>query len=766
MQSLTSPVNSGNGFSNVLKRLFQTRVETSASLKRESTLSLSAFCSKLTKLATIAIASLFLVGCGSSGGGGGGSSGGGGGGSSNFHHVSIYDGYLDRIAVIDVNKSNNTLDLSEVKSNLTVTTLFRQSESIELGTSLTVTGDINLYVAPDVKEIDDQEGLHAIQFLPNGRHILIKDIQLKPSDIANLGFDANEGWEPIGTNAVPFTGVFNGNGHKITGLWINRPSGDASHDNYVGLFGKVVTKDVNVNGALIKNVGVEVASGKEVVGHQYVGAIAGYIEGTIKNSYVKGDVRGTYDSVGAIAGTLESGSILESYATGNIDGRYYVGGIAGNLINTYAQSIVKDSYAKGRVSGQNYIGGVVGGASGNSDIIESNSSSVVSGQYQIGGIVGYSQSSISGSHATTDVSGSNNFIGGIAGQIENGDITGSYATGKVTGDNQVGGIVGDISYGLITNSQSAGDVNGTDYIGGIAGKARNHSLIDGARRTAGDVNGTDYIGGIAGEVSESSDINGSSTRGYIRGDDKVGGVAGAVDATSSIANSYYEKPADSTNAIGVSGDSEIGGLAGDANGTIINSYATGSVGGTYQVGGLAGRLGGDINNSYATGNVFGDATSSNIGGIAGGLYESSSSITNSYAIGNVKGGSNVGGIAGIISAGQIKYNAAINQGLQGDGGGNGLNYVTGNGSANVSDNFHLQGTTLVGTTNGGDSGVAKTETDFKTRSTYENALSGVTPTGLAWDFALDFADYDNADSPWKITTGINNGFPYLYWEKR
>lgn len=39
-----------------------------------------------------------------------------------------------------------------------------------------------------------------------------------------------EGWEPIGTEANPFTGSFDGNGKTITGLYINRPQ-----MNYVGL---------------------------------------------------------------------------------------------------------------------------------------------------------------------------------------------------------------------------------------------------------------------------------------------------------------------------------------------------------------------------------------------------------------------------------------------------------------------------------------------------------------------------------------------------
>ena len=49
---------------------------------------------------------------------------------------------------------------------------------------------------------------------------------------------------------------------------------------------------------------------------------------------------------------------------------------------------------------------------------------------------------------------------------------------------------------------------------------------------------------------------------------------------------------------------EVGGLAGDMNGQISGSYATGDVrGSSDHVGGLVGRMNGSISDSYATGNV-------------------------------------------------------------------------------------------------------------------------------------------------------------------
>jgi hypothetical protein len=52
--------------------------------------------------------------------------------------------------------------------------------------------------------------------------------------------------------------------------------------------------------------------------------------GDITNSYSTGDISGTGNFIGGIAGGVSSGSsITNSYAAGNISGNGYVGGIAG-----------------------------------------------------------------------------------------------------------------------------------------------------------------------------------------------------------------------------------------------------------------------------------------------------------------------------------------------------------------------------------------------------------------------------------------------------
>lgn len=51
----------------------------------------------------------------------------------------------------------------------------------------------------------------------------------------------SQGWLPIGDASSAFAGYFNGNGHTISNLWINRPNTDN-----IGLFGKIDISDAKI----------------------------------------------------------------------------------------------------------------------------------------------------------------------------------------------------------------------------------------------------------------------------------------------------------------------------------------------------------------------------------------------------------------------------------------------------------------------------------------------------------------------------------------
>ena len=92
----------------------------------------------------------------------------------------------------------------------------------------------------------------------------------------------------------------------------------------------------------------------------------------------------------------------------------------------------------------------------------------------------------------------------------------------------------------------------------------------------------------------------------------------------------------------VTGRSNVGGLVGsNYEGTVRDSYSTGSVAGDNVVGGLVGLNGGTMANCYATGSVTGNRE---VGGLVG--YDYRGTIANCYATGSVTGNLTLGGLVG------------------------------------------------------------------------------------------------------------------------
>ena len=179
-------------------------------------------------------------------------------------------------------------------------------------------------------------------------------------------------------------------------------------------------------------------------------------------------------------------------------------------------------------------------------------------------------------------------------------------------------------------------------------------------------NQPEYIGLFAsnrGEISRIGVVNVDVT-----GEINVGGLAGRNQGR--ITSSY------STG--NVSGEARIGGLIGVNSGEIISSYASSKVSGG-PVGGLVGRHDeGSITFSYATGDVSSD--SERAGGLVG---EGSSEITSSFASGNVTGGTIVGGLVGSgynitssYATGEVSGERTVG-GLAGWGGGIVSSYASG-----------------------------------------------------------------------------------------
>ncbi|MDR0330215.1 MAG: hypothetical protein LBH93_00705, partial [Chitinispirillales bacterium] len=162
------------------------------------------------------------------------------------------------------------------------------------------------------------------------------------------GYKSGNGWTPIGAEASAFKGVFDGNGKKISGLYI-----DDITRSYAGLFGHIGS------GAEIKNLGVV---GVNVNGGVLVGALVGRVGDSAKvaQCYTTGTVNGS-NYVGGLVGHLRSGSrksaVSNCYSTCAVTGTSRVGGIAGEVDTSYLQ---RCAALNPSVKGTEYVGRVVG----------------------------------------------------------------------------------------------------------------------------------------------------------------------------------------------------------------------------------------------------------------------------------------------------------------------------------------------------------------------------------------------------------------------
>ena len=286
------------------------------------------------------------------------------------------------------------------------------------------------------------------------------------------------GWVPIGDCGVdrsceddsfstadetadnaPFTAVFDGAGHTISGLAISR------HTVTIGLFGFIG------EGADIRNLGL-VDNLAKYTGTSYasVGGLVGSSDGSITASYATGRAEGSdgdRDKVGGLVGS-SSGSITASYATGRVEGgdgdRDAVGGLVG-LMDSGSITITA-SYTTGEVGGGNgdndKVGGLVGWQYGGS----------ITASYSIGGADGGG--------------GNSDDVGGLVGQTNGGAIIASYATGDTDG----------------------GDGN-SDYVGALVGYQQGRDAITaswGFGSTTGEIVGSDGSIGRDGNSDRPSGV--------------------------------------------------------------------------------------------------------------------------------------------------------------------------------------------------------------------------------------------------------------------
>src|SRR5690606_2301647 len=116
-----------------------------------------------------------------------------------------------------------------------------------------------------------------------------------------------EGGGPNAGNS-PFTGLFDGLGHVIENLKIDK-QGYQGQGSYVGLFGKIEDAD-------IRNVGLINA---QIQGGESVGGLIGSMSNSkLSNSFVQGSVAGRY-AVGGLVGESYYSTVDRVYSSAQVN---------------------------------------------------------------------------------------------------------------------------------------------------------------------------------------------------------------------------------------------------------------------------------------------------------------------------------------------------------------------------------------------------------------------------------------------------------------
>ena len=155
-------------------------------------------------------------------------------------------------------------------------------------------------------------------------------------------------WTPIGMDKTKaYTGNFDGNGHTISGLYINSTAANT------GMFGRIGSSAVVKNLTLADSV---IRSTKN-----YTGAITGYIDdaASVTNCHTKNSVQvSAAVYTGGITGYQDDTSTLTRCSNAaEVTGANNVGGISGYNWSKSSASLT-DSYNRGSVSGSNLVGGI------------------------------------------------------------------------------------------------------------------------------------------------------------------------------------------------------------------------------------------------------------------------------------------------------------------------------------------------------------------------------------------------------------------------
>ncbi len=349
--------------------------------------------------------------------------------------------------------------------------------------------------------IYDRAGLENISFNPEGKYILMADLNL-----------SSAAWTPLCSEEIPFSGILDGNGHRIDGMTILSDGA-----NVGGLFSyicggsvKSLTLSGSASGPIAGLIAGKISRG-EVIGCT--------VEGTVTSSFFGGGIAGQVcgNSV-TVSGCVSNATLV---GTGSTAGELYLGGMIGAVYGTghvFAEDKFIGTLAPAGTT--LYAGGIAGFADADAGGFITFSANRSEGKLSLsytetaclGGIVGRIGGRGETANGTVEVKncsfvgdwsgsgcGKPLFLGGIVGKA---DATGTVtvvqcsATGSLTGVGHVKFVNPDGTGNRCPScSQTLGTVksqnNGTtvvqndfgisysSYVGGVLGQG----VADGGRLT-------------------------------------------------------------------------------------------------------------------------------------------------------------------------------------------------------------------------------------------------------------------------------------------
>ena len=475
-------------------------------------------------------------------------------------------------------------------------------------------------------------------------------------------------WTPIGRRDFSYDGIFNGQGHTISGLYFNN-----SRRNYVGFFGYTEIR------SKISNVGIV---DSYFCGSTYVGGMCGRGYGIIENCYNANTVSGT-SIVGGVCGFKDYRPINNCYITGAVSDSDHVGGVCGynyaTISNCYFNSEKCDKDAvgtnhggtvtntKGKTTAQFASGEVCyllnkgvtndtqswyqnlaseGGdtypvlkSNGNNTVYASqpctlqfsNTPVAIEHSLDPDGFCtkcgGYEPATLTTDKHDINGDGEKDEVYEIAnaGQLYwfAALVNGTLADGTAQNPSAKAVLLNDITVntGVLTaDGTLASDVSGFRVWTPVGNDSNPYQgTFDGQSHTVSGLyfnnSATDYVGLF----------------GYIGNGGKISNV-GVVD-------SYFY------------GKNDVGGVCGYRYGSISNCYSASAVSGYHNVGGVCGLHDyGVISNCYSAGAVSGSVY---VGGVCG--YHNYGNISNCYSAGAVSGSDNVGSVCGYNYQGTVLY---------------------------------------------------------------------------------------------------------------